>query len=75
MSYLTIDRFEGGYAVCEDEGGRYVNIAGTDIEDLAKEGDIIFRQSDSGKYTVDRERTDLRREAIVAKFRRLRRDS
>ena len=40
MSYI-IDRFEGSFAVCEDENGSMVNIKLTDIKGRPKEGDVI----------------------------------
>ena len=74
MQFLTIDRFEGDYAICENEDGKLSNIARIDIENNAKEGDTIFRSAGSGVFEVDKVRTQKARKAIEARFQRLTRD-
>lgn len=39
---VTIDRFEGNYAVCEKEGGTMINIEKSKLPSQAKEGDILI---------------------------------
>ena len=59
---LIVDRFEQGYAVCEDENNSYINI---DIEKLpsnVKEGDIIIY--DNGIITIDIDATSERKKYI-----------
>ncbi len=47
----TIDRFEGKYAVCENETGEMINLPAEQLPEKAKEGDIIIESN--GIYTVD----------------------
>ncbi len=39
---VTIDRFEGNYAVCEKESGTMINIEKSKLPSQAKEGDILI---------------------------------
>ncbi len=39
---VTIDRFEGNYAVCEKESGTMINIEKSKLPSEAKEGDILI---------------------------------
>lgn len=48
----TIDRFEGKYAVCEDETGGMINIPAERLPNVAKEGDKIIESN--GIYAIDR---------------------
>ena len=61
---LSIDRFEGGYALCVDEQGHVVEIETALIEDGADEGDYIFEND--GRYYVDRDKTKAERDEILA---------
>lgn len=60
----SIDRFEGIYAVCEDDGGEMTDILREEIPEDAREGDIIV-SDEYGHFTVDREETRRRREHIL----------
>lgn len=60
---LTIDRFEGEYAVCIDENEGTVNIHISQVPANAKEGDILEKQND--KFIVNSEKTRLKREEII----------
>ena len=53
---IIIDKFEGDFAVCEIEKGRFVNVPKCLFED-AKEGDVI-------SITVDKDETEKRKEKI-----------
>lgn len=53
---IIIDRFEGDYAVCEIEKGKFVNIPKILLED-AKEGDTVT-------ITVDKSETEKRSKKI-----------
>lgn len=60
---LSIDRFEGNYAVCEDNDGKMHDIPRELVQESAKEGDVlIFRD---GSYWVDTEETQKRRNAAA----------
>lgn len=61
---LSIDRFEGEYAICVDEQGHVVEIETALIEDGADEGDYIFEND--GRYYVDRDKTKAERDEILA---------
>ena len=58
---LIIDRFEGDYAILEDNINHY-EIKRSELPMDCKEGDVIV--SKDGIYTVDKVQTTLRREAI-----------
>lgn len=59
---LIIDRFEGGFAVLEDENGRPRNVPRGLFPSDAREGDAVFLRG--GRYEIDRELTTARREKI-----------
>lgn len=66
---LVIDRFEGKYAVCELENGKFIDIPKTDIPQEAKEGDILT-ETDNG-YCIDKMATETKREEIKQRMNRL----
>jgi len=69
---LSIGRFEGDFALCEDETGRRVPLLRTALPADAREGDLLISTSD-GRYAVDRTATAARRRAIAKnRDRRLR---
>ena len=59
---VTIDRFEGEFAVCEQEDRTIVNILKDNIPQDAKEGDILFIEGDS--ISIDVEGTAERKKRI-----------
>lgn len=59
---LIIDRFEGNYAILEDDNKHY-EIKKTELPDDCKEGDVITTKD--GLYIIDVEQTNLRRQAII----------
>lgn len=59
---ITIDRFEGIYAVCEKEDRTMINIKRTCIPSHAREGDVL--NVDGDKITIDKEETERRRKEI-----------
>lgn len=61
MRYV-IDRFEGDYAVCEDENKEIINIERTKIPSEAKEGDVLV-QIENG-ICLDIDETNRRKENI-----------
>lgn len=65
----VIDRFEGDFAVCEQDGGM-VDIPKSKISPDAREGDVIVMKD--GIYVPDSAETDKRKkraEALFEKFR------
>ena len=69
MRQLSIDRFEGKSAICEDAEGKYFAIETAELPEGAGEGDIL-RITDEGELTLDQEETRARRERAAAKQRR-----
>ena len=61
---LSIDRFEGEFALCVDEQGNIIEVERNLLEDNAKEGDYIF--FDDGRYWVDTDKTKAERDEILA---------
>ena len=59
---LSIDRFEGGYAVCVDDEENIVNINQSLIEENAVSGDII--EEKDGIYVILKDETKRRKEEI-----------
>lgn len=59
---LIIDRFEGNYAVCEDENRQMQNVELSLIEGNPKEGDII--ENNNGLFKINVEETKKRRKYI-----------
>ncbi|WP_129600696.1 DUF3006 domain-containing protein [Anaerophilus nitritogenes] len=60
--YLIIDRFEGNYAICEDEQKNMISIGKENIPKEAKEGDVLFVYDE--KIIIDKEETKKRKEEI-----------
>jgi hypothetical protein len=63
---LIIDRFEGDYAVCEDEDQKFRNIKLLEMPEGVKEGDII--EMEMGNVTINKEATSFRSEEIEKLF-------
>lgn len=59
---VTIDRFEGIYAVCEKEDRTMIDIKRINIPKSAKEGDILNVEGNS--ITINEEETERRRKEI-----------
>lgn len=60
---LIIDRFEGKFAVCEEEEGTFREISRDQLPPESKEGDCLDYQD--GTYQINREETQRRREEIL----------
>jgi len=52
---LIVDRFEGGFAVCEQEDGSMVDVDMKLLPKGTKEGDVL--RVDNGVYTIDTDAT------------------
>jgi hypothetical protein len=59
---LIVDRFEGGFAVCEREDGTMVDMDMKLIPDGTEEGDVLRVQN--GVYAVDVDATAERTQRI-----------
>lgn len=53
---VIIDRFEGKYAVCQQEDLNMVNIEKSKLPDNAKEGDVLSVFNDA--ISIDKKETD-----------------
>jgi hypothetical protein len=63
MKKLIIDRFEGQYAVCEQEDRKMVDIEKKLLPDEAAEGSCIIIRDD-GKILLDKNETGKRKDRI-----------
>lgn len=59
---VVIDRFEGNYAVCEQEDGEMMNIERGKIPSEAREGDVL--QINGDDIVIDKEETMRRKKEI-----------
>lgn len=59
---VTIDRFEGEFAVCEKENRQMIDIEKSKLPVIAKEGDILNIENDI--ITIDIEATKERTKEI-----------
>ena len=66
MRTLTIDRFEGNFAICEDAEGKYFGIELSELPKGAAEGDILDI-NDEGELSVNAEKTAARRSKMKKK--------
>lgn len=62
MKKIIIDRFEGNYAVCEDEYRNIIEIDKKEIPQNAKDGDVLT--VNHGVIEIDEEETVARRKLI-----------
>lgn len=60
----TVDRMEGGYAVCEKENGSMVRLPLDKLPADVRAGDILVYSE--GAYHIDREAAEERRKKIIA---------
>ena len=64
MPYLSVDRFEEDFAVCEDEQGNTLLLLREELPDGVGEGSLLFVCED-GTYILDKEETARRRARIA----------
>ncbi|MBQ6570028.1 MAG: DUF3006 domain-containing protein [Clostridia bacterium] len=64
MKKLTVDRFEGIYALLEDSDEKIFAITTNEMPDGAKEGDIVVI-TDEGEIYIDAEATAARRKEMA----------
>jgi len=63
MKKVIIDRFEGDFAVCEDESRKMINIEKSRLPADAKEGYVLIIK-DEGGIEVDYAETQARKDKI-----------
>ena len=63
MKKLSIDRFDGKYAICEDDDRRVFAIERSEIPKEAKRGDVLSI-SDEREITIDEQETKARKKRI-----------
>ena len=64
MRKLIIDRFEGTYAICEDQEKKMFAISLNELPQGAKPGDVL-QISGAGEFSVDQEETQRRRKKMA----------
>ncbi len=69
MRRLIIDRFEGSFAVCEQEDKSFTDVPKYKVPPEAKEGDCLIEKD--GIYTVDYKRIDEKKKLINERFSKL----
>lgn len=67
---LSIERFEGGFAICENENQQQITIPVTLLPAGAAEGDMIAHDS-SGGYRLDTQARDARRKAVAERLTKM----
>lgn len=70
MKILTIDRFEGVYAICEDKDGAKFAINIKELPEGAKEGTCL-KISDDGTLSIDEELTASKKKENAGKQKSL----
>ena len=64
MEYVSVDRFEGNFAVCEKEDRTFLNIEREKLPKDVREGSVL-RIENSGKISLDLEEEKRRRDEII----------
>lgn len=70
MKKYIIDRFEGVYAVCEEEDQSFINIPKYRLPLETKEGDCLKLDED-GIYRIDKDYTKDKKDQIRDKMNQL----
>jgi hypothetical protein len=63
MKTLAIDRFEGNYAICEDDEKKMFAIEIEELPKGAKEGDVL-EITDEGEVSINAQLTAARRAKV-----------
>lgn len=74
MKNLIIDRFESGFAICEDENGEFFDIDIKEVPQSAKEGSVLTINQD-GQLTLNEAETKKRTQNIKGKMDKLKNKS
>lgn len=67
MERYVVDRFEGLYAICENEEKEFINIEVELLPPIVKEGDCLYINDDR-VYSIDYEATEENRKRIRSKL-------
>lgn len=70
MKTLIIDRFENGYAICEDKDKSFFGIELSELPQGAKSGDVLDID-DNGKIKINVEETQRRKSRMQGKMKKL----
>lgn len=70
MKKMIVERFEGIYAICEDQDKAYFAIELSELPSGIRAGNVI-RISDDGMLAIDAEETERRRARISEKQKKL----
>lgn len=70
MKKITIDRFDGIYAICEDKDKAFFAIEINELPKGAKAGDVL-QITDEGTLEIDEEETQRRRQRVLEKQKKL----
>lgn len=66
MKQYSIDRFEGKYAVCQDEEGVSIDVLKKLLPRISKSGDVVMYDEENDTYYIDEEKTQEIRRRIIA---------
>ncbi len=61
MRIVSIDRFEGALAICEDQDGRFFALESAELPKGAVEGSVLRIDDQEGTLCIDEEETARRR--------------
>lgn len=61
MKTLTIDRFEGTYAICEDSEQKFFAIEISELPKNVHEGDVLDVNDNNGTISINLELTEKKR--------------
>lgn len=70
MNKFIIDRFEGNYAICEQEDKTFLRIPKYKLPQECREGDCLIQDSE-GMYQKNKEITKNRENRIMERMNRL----
>lgn len=70
MKWLSVDRMEGSYVICEDEEKKIFAIEKSEAPDEVAEGDVLCI-TDEGKLIIDREETRKRKKKTLSREKKL----
>ena len=70
MKRITIDRFDGIYAICEDRDKDFFALELSELPKGAKSGDVLLI-TDEGTLEIDVEETERRRQRVLEKQKKV----
>jgi len=69
METVIVDRFEGDWAVLEEEKGDVMRVERSRLPAECREGDVLVRENDH--YWIDRKATEERRQRMAERMEKL----